>query len=88
MNKTLDFYSLLSEVDSLEAEIKAQLNTAEYTLNRLFCHREKVIRSINSNHWDFQQYALDDLQQKLSDISEELAKIAPVESILHNLIAL
>lgn len=77
---------LLSDLDALDEAIRHQLSNAEQTLNRLFCVREKLIRSINNGAWDKQQYALDDLQQNLADISEDLAAIAPVESILLNLI--
>jgi chromosome segregation ATPase len=83
----LDNNDLLMDLDALDESIRHQLSKAEHTLNRLFCQREKLIRSINKGRWDAQQYALDDLQQKLADISEELAEIGPVESILHNLIA-
>lgn len=82
-----DTYALLCEADATEESLRHLLNQAEYTLNRLFCQREKVIRLINNGAWDHQQYRLDDLQQKLADIGEELAEIAPVESILLNLIA-
>jgi chromosome segregation ATPase len=83
----IDNNDLLMELDALDESLRHQLNKAEYTLNRLFCRREKLIRSINKGRWDAQQYALDDLEQELSNISIKLAEIGPVESILHNLIA-
>ena len=86
IKQTPDAYELLAETDAIEESLRHQLNQAEYTLNRLFCYREKVVRLINQGAWDHQQYRLDDLQQKLADIGEELAKIAPIESIIQKLI--
>lgn len=83
----LDNYDLLTDLDALDEALRHQLNQAEYTLNRLFCQREKLIRSLNQGAWDHQQYRLDDLQQKLADIGEELSEIAPIESIIQKLIA-
>lgn len=87
MTNKPDIYALLCEADATEESLRHLLNQAEYTLNRLFNQREKVVRLINQGAWDHQQYKIDDLQQKLADIGEELSKIAPIESILHNLIA-
>ena len=82
-----DASELLTNLDSLDESLRHQLRKAEDTLNRLFCVREKLIRSINNNQWDEAQWSLDDLQQDLADVYEKLAKIAPVETILNNLIA-
>lgn len=80
-------YDLIVEADQDDQLLRRQLDKAEKALNALVCSRERAIRRINGDKWDKTQFLLDDLQQKLSDISEELAEIAPIESIIENLIA-
>lgn len=87
MSHTSDLDLQLQLIDDLEIQLKHELHQAEATLHRLFCNRESFIRSINRNKWDLAQYQLDDLQQSLADIGEELDGIAPVASIIENLIA-
>ncbi len=87
MIKNTDLDLQLQLIDDLEIQLKHELQQAEATLSRLFCNREAFIRTINKNKWDLAQYRLDDLQQSLADINEELQEIAPVESIIENLIA-
>lgn len=77
----------LSAIDELEIQLKHEINQAQATLNRLFCNREAFIRTINGNKWDLAQYQLEDLEQSLADIGENLDEIAPVASIIENLIA-
>lgn len=77
----------LSTIDKLEVQLIAEINQASATLSRLFNQRESFMRTINRNKWDLAQYQLDDLQQSLADIGEELKQIAPVASIIENLIA-
>lgn len=87
MSYMSDLDHQLSAIDELEIQLKHELNQAQATLHRLFCNREAFIRTINSNKWDLAQYQLDDLQQSLADIGENLDEIAPVASIIENLIA-
>jgi deoxyribodipyrimidine photolyase len=87
MSHTSDLDLQLQFIDDLEIQLKHELQQAEATLHRLLCNRESFIRSINRNKWDLAQYRLDDLQQSLADIGEELDDIAPVVSIIENLIA-
>ena len=87
MNQLSDLDHQLQAIDELDIRLKHELNQAIATLNSLFHQRESFIRTINRNKWDLAQYQLDDLQQKLGDIGEALDEIAPVESIIENLIA-
>lgn len=77
----------LYELEQIEALLKAHLKESEDLLNTLLCKRESIIRPVNKQKWDLAQYRLDDLQQELANISEELQGIAPIESIIENLIS-
>ena len=77
----------LQDMAALDQALRDHLQSAENCLNSLFNKREKVIRLINSQNWDKDQYLLDDLQQKLSDVSELLAEFAPMDDFLNQFIA-
>lgn len=77
----------LTAISDIETQLIHELQQAQATLNRLLCNREGLIRLLNRNKWDFSQYQLDDLQQELAEISEKLEEIAPVDSIVFNLLA-
>jgi len=87
MSKTSQFMQNLYELEEIESALKAQLTEAQELLSELVNRREDIIRPINHKKWDLAQYRLDDLEQSLSDIFEELREIAPIESIIENLIA-
>lgn len=87
MSKTSEFVRELHDISALNEALRHQLVEAEYTLNALFNAREKAVRLANSGKWDHSQYILDDLLQKLADVSENLADIAPLPKPLEQFLA-
>lgn len=87
MSKTSRLISELHDIAALNEALRHQLIEAEYTLNQLFNKREKAARIANSGNWDKSQYMLDDLQQKLADVSEDLADFLPLPSPLDKFLA-
>jgi len=87
MSKTAVFISDLNQIRALDEALRHQLIEAEYTLNALFNAREKAVRMANSDKWDHSQYILDDLQQKLADITEDLAEYLPLPKPLEQFLA-
>lgn len=72
MSNTSRLIDELHDIAALDEALRHHLKSTENCLNSLFHKREKAARIANSGRWDQDQYLLDDLQQKLSDISELL----------------
>lgn len=87
MSKTAQFVNDLHNIRALDEALRHQLVEAEYTLNALFNAREKAVRLANNKKWDHSQYILDDLQQKLADITEDLAEYLPLPKPLEQFLA-
>ena len=87
MSKTGQFLMEIEDLNALDCALRDHLQSAENCLNSLFNKREKLIRLINNQKWDQDQYLLDDLQQKLADVSELLAEFSALSSPLDKFIA-
>lgn len=87
MSKTSRFLDEIQEISAIDEALRHQLKRAEIALNDLFIRREKLIRLINDKKWDVDQYLLDDLQQKLADISEELADFSALPYPINKFLA-
>ena len=87
MSKTGQFLMDIEDLNALDCALRDHLQSAENCLNSLFNRREKLIRLINNKKWDQDQYLLDDLQQKLADVSELLAEFSALSTPLDKLMA-
>jgi hypothetical protein len=72
MSNTSRLIDELHDIAALDEALRHHLKSTENCLNSLFHKREKAARMANFGRWDQDQYLLDDLQQKLGDISELL----------------
>ena len=87
MSKTGEFVNDLHQIRALDEALRHQLENIGDTLNALFNAREKAVRMANNGRWDHSQYILDDLQQKLADITEDLAEYLPLPKPLEQFLA-
>ena len=87
MSKTGQFLMEIEDLSALDYALRDHLQSAENCLNSLFNKREKIIRLMNNQKWDQDQYLLDDLQQKLSDVRELLAEFSALSSPLDKFLA-
>lgn len=77
----------IEDLNALDCALRDHIESAQNCLNMLFNRREKLIRLINNKKWDQDQYLLDDLQQKLGDVSELLAEFSALSSPLDQFLA-
>lgn len=82
MSKTGQFLMEIEDLNALDCALRDHLQSAENCLNSLFNKREKLIINHMIGKWDQDQYLLDDLQQKLGDVSELLAEFSALSSPL------
>lgn len=87
MSKTSRLISELEDIKALNESLRHQLEDVGHTLNDLFNKREKAVRMANEGRWDHSQYILDDLFQKLNDLTEDLNDFSPLPRPLNQFLA-